>query len=256
MIKDRAASRISRLALRLAPVLVGAAALSSLALWACGSESTPVPDADGGSSGSSGSSGTSGTSGSSGTPGAEDAGVLGDGGCPVVKVGPFSGKVAVNVTRDGIPAAVAWETPDNARESDLQFTKITLDDGQESQLLRITNFGISSVPSNAEIQGFSVEMKRQSESGGIMDGLIELTYGGNRVSGRPKYFETPWPRTQLGTHNYGQAIDRWGNDVFPNDVKSPEFGVEIWTKRNPDAGAGAVSGVIDSLRITVYYCAP
>lgn len=248
MIEDRGA----RVLFRLTPVVGGGLLLWSLTLGACGSDADPIPTDDGGSSGT---SGTSGTSGSSGSSGARDAGVLGDGGCPILEIGPFSGKVAVNVPRNGVPAAVKWESPDNAREADLTYAKITLADGQESELLRVTNFNITGVPAKAEIQGFEVELKRQSESGGIMDGLIELTYGGGRTSGRPKYFETPWPKSQLGTHHYGQAIDRWGNDVFPSDLTSPEFGVEIWTKRNPDAGTtDPVSGVIDSMKITVFYC--
>jgi len=196
-----------------------------------------VPDDDGGAS-----------------PDGGATGARADSGCAIQKVGPKSGTVAVSVAREGVTTGLPWGSPEAAlTPADDAFARVTLAEGQESEMLRITGFGFV-VPEKATVLGAVVEFKRRAEDAGIVDGLIELTFSGGRTSGRPKFMASAWPRVQVGTHHYGAPEDRWGNDIFPADVMSPEFGVEIWAKRQADAGADPLEALIDSMRIEVFYC--
>lgn len=220
-------------------LLAAAAAALGAGLAACGSDSATPSEEDAG--------------GTSVLPQNDGGGTVveTDAGCK--KVGPLAGTVAKSVARAGITGALAWETPDNGKVPDNAFAKVTLAVGEESEMLRITGFGFA-IPSGVNVTGAEVEFKRQATDAGIVDGLIELTFDKGRTSGRPKYMFTSWPRAIVGTHHYGAPLDRWGNDIFAEDVNSPEFGVEIWAKREEDAGTDPLDGLIDSLRIYVHYC--
>ena len=174
-----------------------------------------------------------------------------DAGCPVKSDGPRSGKAAASVPRDG-GVGLAWSAPENATSVDGQFARTTLDLGQSSARLRITDFGFT-LPPAAQIKGVEVEFKRQAGDTGIGDGNIELWLDGS-ASDRPKRLSTSWPRTIVGTHTYGQAVDTWGNDLTPELIGRPGFGVEIYALRLPDGGAGPIEATVESMRIKVFYC--
>ncbi len=174
-----------------------------------------------------------------------------DAGCPIKADGPRAGKTATSVPRPGV-TGIAWTAPENARDLDGQLARATLALGQSTEHLRITDFGFA-IPASATIKGVEVEFKRQAGDTGIGDGNIELWLDG-AASDRPKFLATSWPRTIVGTHHYGQAVDTWGNDLTPDVARKPGFGVEIYAIRQEDAGAAAIEARVESMRITVFYC--
>jgi hypothetical protein len=232
-------SRISWISLFLAGLGLGVAA-------ACGSSTTGADLADAGG-------GEGGTL-PSGDAGADDPhdplnGV--DAGCPLKSDGPRAGKIAASVPRAGA-AGIAWASPESARELDDQLARATLDLGQSTEHLRITDFGFA-IPASATIKGVEVEFKRQAGDTGIADGNIELWLDG-APSDRPKFVATSWPRVIVGTHHYGQAVDTWGNDLTPELVGKPGFGVEIYAVRQEDAGTAPIEARVESMRVTIFYC--
>jgi len=165
--------------------------------------------------------------------------------------GPRAGKAAASIPRAGA-TGIAWATPEDARDRDSQFARATLDLGQSSEHLRITDFGFA-IPASATIKGVEVELRRQAGDTGIGDGNIELWLDG-APSDRPKFLATAWPRVIVGTHHYGQAVDTWGNDLTPDLVGKPGFGVEIYAVRQEDAGSAALEARVESMRVTIFYC--
>jgi len=240
---------VSRVVSRLGVGLVAAAVATPLACSGSDGAATPVESSHGNESDEDG-----GSRASSGSSGGDDGHVRrADSGCIIHTAGPLTGTTVESVPRPDAPSGLAWGSLDLARDADDAVATISLDEGQETEHLRITGFGFS-VPASADVTGVVVELRRQGSDTGIADGLIELTFDGGRVSGRPKYMEAAWPRAIIGAHNYGAPEDRWGNDVFPADVNHPSFGVEIWAKRQSGVGSGPLEGRVDSMRIYVHYC--
>jgi len=225
-----------------AALLLGVAAIAA----ACGSSSVADGIADGGSAEG---SALPAIDGSAGDPHDPLNGV--DAGCPVKSDGPRTGKTAASVPRADA-AGIAWAMPENARQIDGQLARATLDLGQSTERLRITDFGFS-VPASATIKGVEVEFQRQAGDTGIGDGNIELWLDGS-PSDRPKFIATSWPRAIVGRHHYGQAVDTWGDDLTPALVGRPGFGVEIYALRQEDAGTAAIEARVESMRITIFYC--
>lgn len=224
-----------------AALLLGVAAIAT----ACESSSTAEGIVDGGSSEGSVLPRTDGAA----KPHDPLNGV--DAGCPVKSDGPRSGKTAASVPRDGA-AGIAWSMPEDARQIDGQLARATLDLGQSTERLRITDFGFS-IPASAAIKGVEVEFDRQAGDTGIVDGNIALWLDGT-PSDRPKFIATSWPRVIVGKHHYGQAVDTWGDDLTPALVGRPGFGVEIYALRQEDAGTAAIEARVESMRITIFYC--
>ena len=234
-------ARISRISL----LFGGLALLAGAGLAAaCGSSTTGDAATDGGAA-----EGSALPDGATDDPHDPLNGV--DAGCSVTSDGPRAGKTAASVPRTGA-TGVAWTAPANARDLDSQFARATLDLGQSSEHLRITDFGFA-IPAAATIKGVEVEFERQAGDTGIGDGNIELWLDG-APSDRPKFLASSWPRTIVGTHHYGQAVDTWGNDLSPDLVARPGFGVEIYAIRQEDAGAGPIEARVESMRITIFYC--
>ena len=63
----------------------------------------------------------------------------------------------------------------------------------------------------------------------------------------------PWPKSIVGTHAYGQAVDTWGIDLYPADVNKPSFAAKVSVKRAADA-VGPVTAIVDSLKVAVHFC--
>ncbi|HSO38654.1 MAG TPA: hypothetical protein VLT33_39260 [Labilithrix sp.] len=226
---------------------MGLALLAGAALAAaCGSSETPADPSDGGAG-----DGSTLPRADASNDDAHDPLNGVDAGCPLKSDGPRAGKTAASVARAGA-TGIAWSAPENARELDGQFARATLDLGQSTEHLRITDFGFT-LPASATVKGVEVEFKRQAGDTGIGDGNIELWLDG-APSDRPKFLATAWPRAIVGTHHYGQAVDTWGNDLTPALVGKPGFGVEIYALRQEDAGTAPIEASVESMRITVFYC--
>ncbi len=241
-------------AARTLSIAVAASIIATIAtIVACGgSDGTPaIGDPEGGASGDGGPR----ADGCSTPSNPEDEKVFTthpDAGCALKYAGPRSGTVATSVPRSGA-AGVPWTSPQGAREIDCESAKVTIGDDESTELLRITSYGFN-LPNAATIKGVVVQFKRQAPANGVADGNIALWLDGT-PSDRPKFLGSGWPSVIVGTHHYGQEIDTWGNDLTPELVAKPGFGVEMFAKRRQDdAGTGPKPANVESMRITIWYC--
>lgn len=219
-------------------VLLGAALVASTGFFACGDDEAGT-DTDGNDAGVA----------DTGAP-QMDGGKRAPSGCLLESTGFRSGFKSDNVARSDVANAANWTDVDNAREADGKFASITLEDGQESATLRVSDFGFA-LPAGAETWGVEVELRRQSPDAGVADSRIDIEIANKTTD--YKRMEVPWPSSAMGTHAYGQAIDTWGADINPSDFNRSDFAAKLSVKR-ADGAVGPVSGVVDSLRVAVHYC--
>lgn len=224
-----------------------------------------------GSSGTSGSTGTSG--GGGGTSGSSGSGTSGgpkkdtffdpplgadmpvpDNSCIAHCTDyPVAGKIE-DVAR---PKGVPWTDVANAASPDGSLASVTLNAGQESDYLYVSDFGFDNVlPKDVQtgtaLTGVTVALKRWAE-GKLQDVEFSIV-----ITGKPtgNHLFPAWP-SDVGSHHYGQAVDPWfTDDLFPKDVTTKTFGAHVAVKRTEDAGAGPVTAHIDAMRIAVCYCNP
>lgn len=251
-----------------APGFVVMVAAGALVFLACSSDDTS-PASPGSSSGTSGqaSSGTNGSSGNVGDGGVKvpEGGTLSPDGKCIIYCSPYqkAGKIA-SVPRDGVANQVAWTNPEGALQQDANnVATVTLAEGQESQYLEVTSFDFKDIGDDKQTWGLQVELTRQSDDGGLGDAIIEVLVDGqqDRVRGKQLVAEKTggpqgWPRVQIGTHHYGQAVDTWGVDLNPSDVRKDSFGARIAAKRLPGITSAPVVGTVDSLKVSVCSCVP
>lgn len=239
---------------RMAALSMAAAAIIVVSIFACGgSDGTPaIGDPEGGTSSGDGGPRVEGCAASTDPDNDKVFTAHPDAGCELKSAGPRSGTVATSVPRSGA-AGVAWTSPQNARGIDCESAKATIGDDESTELLRITNYGFN-LPNTATIKGVVVQFKRQAPETGVADGNIALWLDGT-PSDRPKFVGSGWPSVIVGTHHYGQEVDTWGNDLTPELVAKPGFGVEMFAKRRQDdAGTGPKPANVESMRITIWYC--
>jgi hypothetical protein len=216
---------------------------------ACGSETPATPGGvnDGGS----------GEGSPDGDQGPRDAGYDGPvtpDGCRLKTTDYRAGAKAQNLARPEAPGAVAWQNPENAISEDGKFATVTLNDGQESAELRISEFGIN-LPTTVDTYGIEVELKRQAPEGGVEDAQITLAIDGHTAGEIDfKFVKGGWPTKIMGTHHYGQALDTWKLDLYPADVNKQTFAARLWVKKQDDAGPGPVTAIVEAMKVAVWYC--
>jgi hypothetical protein len=200
----------------------------------------------------------SGDGGADASQGADDAGydgpdpsMLSPTGCLLRSTDYLAGAKAENVPRTDITGAVDWQNVEGALAEDGEFATVTLNDGQESAELKVSQFGIN-LPDHVETWGIEVELKRRAPEGGIEDSRVDLTIEGKEVGW--KYLKGPWPTKIVGTHHYGQKVDTWRVDLYPSDVNKATFAARLWVRKSPDAGPGPAVAQVDSLKVAVWYC--
>ena len=232
--------------MRVAFVAAFAVCASAAVIFACSDETpaTPGTTSDAGGGGDDGSS--------SGNPQEEQdaGGNRAPTGCLLKTTDYTVGAKAENVPRTDIQNAVDWTDVEGALSEDGKFATVTLDEGQESSTLRVSDFGFQ-IPDTAETWGIEVELKRRAPDGGVEDARIDV-----EIEGKPtrfKYMKTPWPTSIVGTHAYGQAVDTWGVDLYPADVNKATFAAKLSVKRTANA-VGPVTAIVDSLKIAVHFC--
>lgn len=220
---------------------------------ACGDESPAIGgngDSDGGGGGDAGD-----------TPGPDEDpadaaydGPVTEDGCRLKTTDHRSGAKAENVARPDAPGAAAWKDVANALGEDGKSASVTLNDGQESQELRISDFGMN-LPETVETWGIEVALKRQAPEGGVEDAQITLVVEGHTAEEIDwKYVSGSWPTKIFGTHVYGQAIDTWKLNLFAADVNKKTFAARLWVKRTANAAPGPVTAYVESMKVGVWYC--
>ncbi len=110
------------------------------------------------------------------------------------------------------------------------------------------------VPDDKATYGILVALTRQAE-GPVVDS--HLTLLATNAKGEIPVDHSnvsPWPKSQVGVHHYGQCVDTWQIDLHPLDVRKPTFGARLSVKRGDDAGASVVTARVDAIRVAVCYC--
>lgn len=237
--------------MRVALLAAFAIGVTTHLLSGCSSDSTSsgASTSDGGSPSTTTPDGAT-SSGSTSGSGADAGVTYAPSGCVLTTTGYTSGSKVENVARTDVSNAASWTDIDNALAADGKFATVTLADGQESTKLRVSGFGFA-IPDIAETWGIEVDLKRQAPKGGVQDDQVNVEIEGK--TSRYKFYEGDWPTTIVGTHDYGQAIDTWGVDLFPVDLNKTTFAATLTVKRAPNA-SGPVTAVVDSIRVAVHYC--
>jgi len=149
---------------------------------------------------------------------------------------------------------ITWANTGNIFISDnTRSTAVMNSNGDVTYYLSSTNFGFS-IPTSSTVNGIVVEIEISDNSGGgtLKDNSIKIIKGG-AIVGTEKANIGNWSSTDT-YKTYGSATDLWGVGWTYNDINATNFGVVISAKRT---GGGANNqGMIDHIRITVYYTAP
>ncbi len=227
--------------------LTAVLASSAAVVLACSSNDTIVtPIADGGSG-----TDTGGNTESDADENPPDSGEpLSPTGCRIHSTGYLTAAKAETVAPPEVPGAIAWSDLEGALKEDAKVATVTLEEGQESAFLVVSDFKVN-LPPDAETWGIEVELKRRAVDGGVKDSKIEVVIEGKPT--RFKFIDAGWPRVIIGTHHYGQAVDTWGVDLLPADVKTTTFAAKVSARRQ-DGITGPVTATIDSLKVAVHYC--
>lgn len=151
----------------------------------------------------------------------------------------------------------AWTSVANAQgANNSTFTTITAatyDSGDQSHVLKLAGYDMSSIPVGSTIDGVIVRVYGAAEMAGAgAIGLVQLLdtsgakVGTNQASTEVAVTTTPT------TYTFGTSSDLWGNALTRAWVQDPDFGVAIgfWARAaNTDVEFDAVS-------IEVFYTAP
>lgn len=162
-----------------------------------------------------------------------------------------SGKIAKSDGGGGGGAGVAWTTPENALALDQKYAEVTLNDGEESQTLRISDFGFA-IPADIVTWGVEFELTRQAPQGGIADVRVDFDFG-DLVAAKFTFLEGLWPVSAVGKHIYGQATENWGIDLLPTSVSQATFTAKLKVKKVGNV-AGPVVAKVDAIRVSTWFC--
>ena len=162
-----------------------------------------------------------------------------------------NGPGAVTQTDPGGISPPMWVNPNNVKVSDDTYAVITVNGAEaDSYLLNSTDFGFS-IPSNATIDGITVEIERHVDTGEtVSDSFhsVVLLKAGVAV-GTGTSSASNWP-TSDQYQTYGSATDLWGTTWTPAEINNASFGFRFAAS----AGAsGDNTGRVDHVRITIHY---
>ena len=167
--------------------------------------------------------------------------------------GPNCGSVTSNTSITGSSSTTTNRT--NVFASDNLYASNTTNlssTGNFSDYLVVTGFGFS-IPTNATITGFEVNIERSDINGKCKDNILSLIKGGALI-GTNKALNPAWPTTDA-VQLYGSSADLWGAAWSPTDVNSSALGLAFSWNRT---GGGATNAFaqIDLITIKVYYTQP
>ena len=163
---------------------------------------------------------------------------------------PGTGSTAARAGNAGL-----WTNPSNVTASDNSYVTgsgLSGSGPSYTNYLTATNFGFAV---SGTIDGIVVEIERKAIGGipyHLKDSILSLIKGGT-ISGDNKASGTDWDATET-YYSYGSSSDLWGLTLADTDVNASNFGVAL------SIGAGATgkdsaAGVVDHIRMTVYYTA-
>ena len=148
-----------------------------------------------------------------------------------------------------------WVNPGNVAASDNSRAVADLNDWEESNYLKCTNYGFT-IPSDAIINGIEVNIEHQREGRSIRDTEVKLVKAGVVQNVEDKAITgTNWSRNMDEIITYGGATALWSNTWAPAHVNAPDFGVVLAAIKAQTAG-GHNEARVDHIQITIHYVVP
>lgn len=148
----------------------------------------------------------------------------------------------------------AWLNPTNIGADDgtnlAEITAATYDSPDICELLVASNFGFT-VPTDATINGITVEIDRNNAAGAASDNRVQLAKGttfASLVGNNKADTATDWPAA-LASVSYGGAADLWGTTWTGSEINSASFAVML----SVQADAANTDIGVDYIRVTVTY---
>lgn len=172
-------------------------------------------------------------------------------------IGGMSG-IITSTSGSGMP----WSNPGRVYANDGSNARVNDFDGNsgnpmESDVLEITGFDFSSIPSSATIDGIELNIERYRQSGSsrseISDLEVYLLKGGISTA-ENKASSSNWP-TSAGVASYGGSTDDlWGETWSVTDIQNSNFGVRL--QIGATGGTWKTDTYIDYVELIVYYTTP
>lgn len=165
----------------------------------------------------------------------------------------YPGTVASTTNAGTSENAENWVSTNNVKADDgaeSTITVATFDSPDISSLLVCYNFGFA-IPTDATIDGITVEIDRRNSAGAASDNRVQLGKGNafaNLVGTNKANTALDWPAS-LTVATYGGAADLWGTTWSPADLNSSTFAVFL----SVQADANNTDIQVDYVRVTVTY---
>ena len=170
--------------------------------------------------------------------------------------GPSYASTAVN---DAGTGTLAWTTPGNATATDDSKASVALTKNTGiSNYIKATGFGFS-VPSNARIDGITVEWEKSDSldggAGETQDNAVRIVKT-DAIGATDLSNVSNWTTTDTFV-SYGGVANLWGDTWTAADINGSTFGAAISAKNAKVSGGGAATtAYVDSVRITITYTLP
>jgi len=170
--------------------------------------------------------------------------------------GPSYASTAVN---DAGTGTLAWTTPGNATATDDSKASVALTKNTGiSNYIKATGFGFS-VPSNARIDGITVEWEKSDNldggTGETQDNAVRIVKT-DAIGATDLSNVSNWTTTDTFV-SYGGTTNLWGDTWTAADINDSTFGAAISAKNVKVSGGGAATtAYVDSVRITITYTLP
>lgn len=168
--------------------------------------------------------------------------------------GPLYPGTVASVTNAGTSEnAETWVGTNNLGADDgseATITAATYDSPDISALLRAGNFGFS-IPTDATVNGITVEIDRRNSAGAASDNRVQLSRGttfAGLVGDNKADTALDWPTT-TAVKTYGGAADLWNTTWTPAQINATDFCV--WLSVQADAANTDIQ--VDYIRVTVTY---
>ncbi len=143
---------------------------------------------------------------------------------------PNSGTISISRSDVG---TVSWSSPHNALANGGGSATASLNGGEASNYLSITNFGSNlNIPTGATILGIQVGVTRNaSNSNSIIDNSVRLIKSdGTTLSALDRANTvTRWSTTPTNII-YGNSTNLWGESWTASDINDPDFGIVFSVK--------------------------
>jgi hypothetical protein len=149
----------------------------------------------------------------------------------------------------------AWVNPNNALTNDgtnAAVTAATYDTGDQTAVLKLYTYDMSSIPVGATIDGVIVRIHARGDSTSVRIDLCQLLDTSRAKVGTNKASTVVPMTASLATYTFGANNDLWGNSLTRAWVQDADFGVAIGCHANTNNSEAHVNYAT----IEVFYTVP